>query len=506
MENSSVLFELVKSLSKSEKRYFKLSCSVHKGMKNYLKLFDAIDTQAVYDERAIQQKHGFKKLPNLKNYLYSLILKSLQGYHSTISIDSTLKNLLLQIEILYNKALYDACEKMLSRAKKLAYKHEQFLAVLEMLEWERKIIYAKAQELDKNKNLETIENETKEILKKYDNYLQYRKLNSGILKEHRKERHIRNNDSAKYDHIIQSELFKKNKSLSSRANYLYHFTKGLYNLSKGDYVNAYQNFSEVLLLFQSTPGFVQPNFSGYVSTLHNMIIAAHSLKKYDESIVYIQKLKSLENDFHAEVKDENIQLKIFASCYINELGLCINKGEFVKGLSIVPEIEKGLIKFKHKIVPTHAMTLYYNISTIYFGVNDYSQSLLWLNKILNDPEIVNVPDVHCYAQIFNLVIHYELGNEDLLEYIVKSTHRFLYKKNRLYKVETSLLNFIRKEVPEMITKEQQIQAFRRLKIELEEITQDIFEKKALEYFDILAWLDSKTGNKSFARILKEKTQ
>ena len=50
MEASTELFNLVKSLSKSEKRFFKLSSSLQSGEKNYLKIFDCIDKQKSYNE------------------------------------------------------------------------------------------------------------------------------------------------------------------------------------------------------------------------------------------------------------------------------------------------------------------------------------------------------------------------------------------------------------------------------------------------------------------------
>ncbi len=58
MKPSAELFELVKSLTKSEKRFFKLSSSLQSGEKNYLKIFDAIDKQKEYDEEGIKKQFG----------------------------------------------------------------------------------------------------------------------------------------------------------------------------------------------------------------------------------------------------------------------------------------------------------------------------------------------------------------------------------------------------------------------------------------------------------------
>ena len=49
------LFELIRSLTKSEKRYFKLLASRHTigDENNYVRLFDAIDRQEEYDEESL---------------------------------------------------------------------------------------------------------------------------------------------------------------------------------------------------------------------------------------------------------------------------------------------------------------------------------------------------------------------------------------------------------------------------------------------------------------------
>jgi hypothetical protein len=52
---NNALFELVKAMSKSEKRYFKLMSSRHTIGKenNYVRLFDYLDKQSEYDEDLI---------------------------------------------------------------------------------------------------------------------------------------------------------------------------------------------------------------------------------------------------------------------------------------------------------------------------------------------------------------------------------------------------------------------------------------------------------------------
>ena len=49
MKPSAVLFDLIKSLTSSEKRYFKMYASLQKGNKNYKDLFNAIDSMQIFD-------------------------------------------------------------------------------------------------------------------------------------------------------------------------------------------------------------------------------------------------------------------------------------------------------------------------------------------------------------------------------------------------------------------------------------------------------------------------
>ena len=51
-----------------------------------------------------------------------------------------------------------------------------------------------------------------------------------------------------------------------------------------------------------------------------------------------------------------------------------------------------------------------------------------------------------------------------------------------------------------------IEAFKKLKTEIENITKNPFEKQAIDYFDFISWIESKIENRSFAEIVKEKVK
>jgi hypothetical protein len=109
---SDELHKLIKSLTQSEKRFFKIYASRHvigEG-NNYVKLFDAISDQKNYNEKIIKEKFAKESFMDryaaVKNYLHQLILKSMRNFHSASTIDIELKEMLIDIDFLYQKGLY----------------------------------------------------------------------------------------------------------------------------------------------------------------------------------------------------------------------------------------------------------------------------------------------------------------------------------------------------------------------------------------------------------------
>ena len=93
---SSSLFELIKSLTKSEKRYFKVLSSKHViGNENkYIQLFDFIDSMEDYNEDIIidhfKGEAFLNKFSITKARLYDHILNSLEQFHATNNVDAQL--------------------------------------------------------------------------------------------------------------------------------------------------------------------------------------------------------------------------------------------------------------------------------------------------------------------------------------------------------------------------------------------------------------------------------
>lgn len=505
--NSYELFLLIKSLTKSEKGYFKKNSKLNTKIEDnkYIKLFKIIDNQKEYNENEIRKifegDRFINQLHVAKNYLYKSILKSLNQFHSGNNNAIQINDLYNSSLILYKKGLFNEGIKLIQKCKKLAYKYEKNEKIFEILKLE--LSFATSLNLILTDSyIEKFEKESNDAIKRIHNVTEYREIFLRLSAEFRKKRLIRKSeDRFTYKKLLDHPLLSdEKKALSFESKLLFNQIYVNYYMAVEDDLKFHQYVRSTVELFESNDAHTQEFTLEYVSALNSYLSSLLFLRKFDEAEMVITKLKKIEEETTPYIK--NI---IFINSYNFLLVKYILTGEFEKGAKLVPEIElriKGLSGNKKKNVEEK---FDYTISYIFFGMGDYENSLKWLNKILSKNQNEVRPDLLNFAHILNLIVHFELDNNILLEYIITNTYRFFYKRKKLYKVENAVLNFIKKSYG-INSKKKQKEYFEEFYIKLKEIIKDPYEKIALEYFDLLSWLESKIENKKFAAVVKSKAE
>lgn len=498
---SNRLFILINSLSKQEKRYFKLFAGNNRKASNYIRLFDVIAKQKSYDEKQVREyfcnETFIKQLHVTKNHLYNLILKSLQLYHTDISAESKIKKLLSFVEILYHKGLYNECTNLLDKAKKIAIENESHLLLIEIIEWHSKIafIVTKVSNLEKF-IFEHYKNEI-EILKILRNKSEYRKLFYEILILNNLGTPIRSSfDLTKYKKIISRPLLKNEKmAISYFSRVMFYYIQAYYYLNKGE-IDESSRFNErIVSLMEKDPRQIKNSPIHYVAALNNLIYSNIHLKKFSQCYTLLPKLKNIAKNYSLS-NDLTIDLKeiIFIRSNFLELELYKESYEFEKAIHLINELKLKIHYFFSIPITRYKIFLMYTISYIYFVLSDYSNALCWINKVLNITEIKEPVDIFCFARILNILIHYELNNFREIEYLYQSNIRFFSKRNRLYKLESFIFNFIKNKLLNKTLSDNLVTDFINLKKELQRITINPQDKKALQYFDCVLWVESKIEN------------
>ncbi|MFT6718928.1 MAG: tetratricopeptide (TPR) repeat protein [Sphingobacteriales bacterium] len=305
-------------------------------------------------------------------------------------------------------------------------------------------------------------------------------------------------EKAMVDEISRHPLIiNEDAPLSIRAESVRYYVKGFCSNAYRDYATSLKNFEKVKDLLDEHPHLRKDLGKRYLRSLINIIMGYLNKKNFKKANELTAELETIQSKPGFNTLD--IQFMVFSAQYIAKLVLLIRTGEFEEGVKLIPQIAEE-IESDRKVNKEQKLIFYYIISYIYFGAERYKEALQWINKVLNDNENTLRQDIYSYARIFNLVIHYELGNYDLLEYIIKSTSRYLNKKDREYKIETLLIEYI-KRFSKLSEGDQKQTLYIELREELDEHFKESSERVILEYFDFKAWILAKIDGVGFREMV-----
>ncbi len=505
---SDQLFNLIKALSKGEKRFFKLYVSRLGDMedKKFIILFDAIEKQKEYSEDKIMAREKSlspKQLPNLKTHLYFQLLKSLRLCNSNSLSSIKIMELIDYSRLLYSKCLYKECVKMIDKAKRMAIRNDQSVFLLEILELE-KLVISKTLDAGNEERVNQIINETIKVTESITNINLFSNLSIKLDSYYNKSGFVRN----KYDLEKVTEFFNaslpryyiKNLSFQEKL-YLYKSYVGFYFFIQ-DFKRGYLYANKWVNLFEEQPEMIPLKPEMYIKALNSLLAVQNKLYKYNEFSETLKRLVAIKREKKI-ILTENLNLNLFKAIYIHEINRHFMLGEFKSGTRIVAALENELNKFVTKLDKHSILLLYYKIACLYFGSGNYRTGLTWLNKVTNERQIELREDLHSFGRILSLICHFELGNDDLVESYIKSTYRYFTKKGDLTLYQKYILDFLKSLLMESEIRNVQ-KRFMLLKNQMESLRNNKFEKRAFLYFDIISWLESKIENRPVQVLIQEK--
>jgi len=507
MKPSNELFDLIKSLTKSEKRFFKLQSSLQGGDKNYVRIFDLIDGMDAYDEEEVKstfKKERFiKHLPSEKNHLYKLILKALRGYYGENSTSSLLQQEIKNIEILYNKGLFHECTKFLQRAKKIAAKHDRFYYWFELLHWEKTLLEDEFED-GRFVDLDELILEEQEVIAKLRNLAEYHVLYSKINYVFRSGGYTRTDENKKLvEEIMHHPLIQgKNTALSTSAATICRYIQGFCSLANGDYDTALNRFHRVIEILDEEPLLRSDLSKRYIRTLTNIVRCYMYIGKLEEAKAHLDIMRTMSSEDGFNTLDMNAL--IFKNAELMELQLLQRKGNFHEAVNKVESIAAGIQQYETILHKEYLLSFYFGFSYCYFGVGEFNRALHWLNKALNDQDSALRQDFHSYIRLYNLAVHYELGNTGLLQYTIQSTTRYLQKRMRDFPVEKVIIQNFKKLIRAESSADKK-RAFKRFYDNLSEVIKTPEDKVLLRYFDYLSWLESKLEGTPMSDIIKRES-
>lgn len=499
------LHQLIKSLSAPEKGYIKKHAMLHViGAQNkYIKIFDAIDKQKVYDEKEIIRK--FKGEPTLnnfavaKNYLFKFIMKTLESYNTNVK--SELRSTLNQIEILYNKNLPNVAKKMILKAKATALDHELYEFMEELIDWEIILLVEEATPENYLKLVNKYFEELYDSIEKKKTIISYKHLYQKLRAKALYTGVARNDEDVLAFQKIADEDKNNDKNLLNTFNAQYYR-----NLMQANFlfmINDQPLANEILKknveLLDRNQHMLELKPFTYIGLLRNKAVNELSLMLYSDLFDtlkrmdhFVEKYGSLNKNY--ELLTENLKVFVY-----------IPTGQFDKALEIAKKVEViyGQIPLT-KTLQKEKQLHHYALAYIYLGLGQHKLANQNINLLLHNTDLDFRSDLFCFAHILSLIIYFEMNDEDMLEKRIRATYRLLLKRNKLYNFEKQIIAFFKESQDKIRSSPELTEQLIKLKNNIEELTINKIEKNALSLFDLISWLESKIEKKSFMEIKQNK--
>jgi hypothetical protein len=493
-------------MEKSEKRHFKLyikRSSAKEDLK-IIQLFDALDKLKEYDENILLKKiNGITKtqLANLKNHLYKQLLASLRLLKTTDNIDLQLSEHLDNARILYNKGLKIQSLRILEKAKELARSNQKFNTLVQLLSLEKKIETLHITRSTTEKTLQMAE-EALEISGHVDRVTRLSNLALLLYRWFVLHGHASSSEDEKelksfFKNYLPADVEKVNGFYEKL--YLYQ-SYCWYTFIKQDFLMYYRYSAKWIELFDEQPSLIEVETGHYIKGMHNLLNAHFDLRNFENFEITLKRFERFEKTVAARRHDN---FRVHTSIYINNarINQHLMTGTFTEGIKMVPAIEKNLEEYSLFVDRHRILVFNYKIAMLYFGAGKYDLAVDYLQRIINGPVDLRI-DLQCYARLLHMMAHYELGNYDIMESLIKSVYRFMAKMKNLTVVEEEMFGFLRHSFevsPDKIKGE-----LKNFLLKIKPLEKNPSQTRSFAYFDIISWVESKVQNKTMGAVINEK--
>lgn len=501
------LIQLIRSLTRAEKRHFRLFAQRNSASEEllFLQLFDFLDRHGDYDESAILKKlPDLKKsqLPNLKAHLYRQLLTSLRLLGKNQNEDISLREMIDGARVLYNKGLYRASLDQLAKAKERALQGHFEVLALECIDFEKHI-------------------ESQYITRSIEGRAEQLSTQSRALNTRIRHGHAYSNLALQMYALFLKAGFARNRTDYEQVEAFFRRHKPdipydtlgfwgklyyaqsyvwLYHIGQ-QFSACYRHVRTWVQLFEETPAMKKLHPALYLRGLHNLLGNLYNSLDYQRFCATLDRLEAFPASVDFQMS-RNVEGLFHLYRYMHRIERHFQEGTYREGLDLVPDLSRCIDDDTYNWDSHRVMVFWYRIGCLYFAVGDYDNAIGYLNKIIQQKNPDYRADIQCFSRILCLIAHFELGNARLLEYQIKSVYRFLLQMGDMQAVQKEILRFLRR-TPDMRT-DLLIQEFRQLHAKLLPLADDPYERRPFLYLDILSWLESKLEKRPISGIVQEK--
>jgi hypothetical protein len=493
--SQTAAIRLVKSLSKSEKRHFKLFTKKQSGNKDYLDLFDLIDQNNLINKETLAEKfkknHPASSVDNTACYLLKVLSDCL--IQTKVKEDSLYQLLhgLLRINIFKERNLPKEGYKELKRLQQIAINSQEQLIQYILYRYELNYLAEINFDSVSENHLVEIQMQAREVLKNirntHEHYCLYELLKNRLIYQGKA---VSENDRKKLNDLLLSEMSivsaKTKNSLESRKLHL--LFQSFFFTDIGDYKSALKTFHELNRLFEKNAALWRHPPLDYLSSLDGILDSLRTIGCYEEMDFYISKLEQLDNPAYPEY----FCFIVRKSLMIYRLTVLLNAGQWDRALQLISKSDPNLYKTYTLVDDDKQNELLFCIALTYFKAKNLKKSQKQIQEIVLLGKIDHQSMIYKASRLLNMLIHYEEKDLEYLDYEIRSYKRSVKGNRKLLQTEKIIFKVI-KINPDFNPSRKNTILWSPIASAIESIEQDKYEMQLGKYFDFTGWIKDKFG-------------
>jgi hypothetical protein len=501
MNKLNTLSILVNSMSKAEKRSFRLIYQQQGKDKVYLYLFDLLQKDMLHEEitNTFKKKYKGKNFESAVKHLYNVILESLLISRDSFDTQQIIFNHITKANILFERGLHKEAFATLYKAKEMALKceNEQLAIIIQknLLTFHSTLNFGQIGE----KELISMQFEINSYLKyaqtnihhlQLYNVLRYRLNNKGYIRSDKHKNDL--ND------LILSEvnLVANGSYQGFEADKLHSLFQATYYLNSGNTELAVRYYKNLVSEYEKKGHLIQNPPLYYISAIYGVLDSLLTSRVFNESDYFISKLEELAGrDYSKEFK-----MDLYAQIFIYKSTIAINKGMFSEAERIFSNYEEIIFKKISLYSPDLQLKLIYQQALIYFSQENYSAVRRILKKIFMTGKMwYNLP-VFREIRLLNLLIQAELGNHEFLTNEIGSFKRYIEYEKQIFLVEKLIFRFIQ-DYPLPVYEKNREKLWSKYESYITPIINNKYELILTKNFNFVAWIESKIKRVPFSETI-----
>ncbi|MCO6499569.1 MAG: hypothetical protein J5I47_04215 [Vicingus serpentipes] len=495
---SSHLYDLIHSMTSSEKRYFKLDVAKQIGKENKLciQLFDLIAKSEGKAIEKIEKKIDFTEYPSrLKNYLYESILNSMEDYHAKTSFRIKIRKQINRIENLYDRKLFKQSLVLTKKALKDAEKIDEETFKIQILYWYINNLLSVGGEKN-NKLAEKLQAQQAETIDRLKLEKEYSKiLNKMSALSQNVEPSFQRLKNEEILKILDTPLMKDYSLATTFYSKLYFISIHAYAYQYlGKIKKAKEYFEKLLKLYDNYPEIKVLRESIFIDVLNNYAVISNVFYDFQTAEACFKRMEEYVPHRKAVI------VQIFESLAANKLNTYLTLPNFEKALNMVNFIETGLEKHAEEMRHNFRIVIYSNLAFLFFAAGEHKKALKY-NELIQEEEksVTHTSEIFNYAWMREPLIQYEIGNREETIRSFNLSKKHLEQRGEVKEFEAWFFLFFEKLIQ---IKEHEKKDFLR---EEEEKVLSILKKKQeniIDTFNILSWFRTKIDGVSYEEAIR----